>query len=111
MLSRHADLISALTSLPESELAAVVAVALETRAPEAGRPVCKEGHARLPDAAAGRDVRATSEAGCCGLSFTSRAGQVICPLCGKAARAAARSPDQAGCASRARPGTIGRPSC
>jgi len=67
-LSQH-ELISALTSLPEREMAAVVAVALEKRglAPRAPRP-----------AAEGR---------CCGLTFTSHARRVICPLCGKAVRA------------------------
>jgi hypothetical protein len=92
MLSRHDDLISALTSLPESELAAVVAVALKKRAPEVPRPEWKEACARLSNAAADRDERATRDTGCCGLAFTSQAERILCPLCGKTARAAPRAP-------------------
>jgi len=67
-LSQH-ELISALTSLPEREMAAVLAVALEKRG------------------AAARAARPAAEGRCCGLAFTSQARRVICPLCGKAARA------------------------
>ena len=67
-LSQH-ELISALTSLPEREMAAVVAVALEKR--------------ELTT----RTARPAAEGRCCGLTFTSHARRVMCPLCGQVARA------------------------
>ncbi len=81
------NLISTLTSLPDGEMVEVIAHALGSRLSELARP---RGHVRpaISDDPARVRLRKTGEAGCCGLSFTSEAKSVICPLCGKRARAA-----------------------
>lgn len=112
MLSQH-DLISALTALPERELAGVVAVALEKRDSGVGRRESRQARLHLAEALGFIDARSTpsprqlpgparpqmagdvvakgaartEQAGCCGLTFTSHAKRIICPLCGKPASA------------------------
>ncbi len=81
MLSTR-DLVSVLTSLPESEFLSAIALAVERRE---WRPAVapSEGVSRAATEGA-LDVGAK---GCCGLTFTSHAKRVVCPLCGKSARA------------------------
>ena len=76
------DLIFALTALPEREQADVIDAAIERR--DHMRASVTLHH---PVTATGGQSRED----CCGLKFTSQAGRVICPLCGKSA-SATRSP-------------------
>ena len=78
-MSNH-DLISALTALPERELAGVIAGALEKR--DLGADPSRR---RLSAAFAKGTTR--SPDGCCGLTFTSHAKRIVCPLCGRTASA------------------------
>ena len=74
-MSNH-DLISALTASSEREQAGVIAGALD----HGDRELVPRR--RLVGAFAAR-----AKEGCCGLSFTSHAKRLFCPLCGKLANA------------------------
>ncbi len=75
-MSNH-DLISALTASSEREQAGVIAGALGDG--ERDLPSLR----RRPAGA----FAARAKQGCCGLSFTSHAKRLFCPLCGKLANA------------------------
>jgi hypothetical protein len=79
-VSNH-DSISALAASPERELAGVIAGALDKR--DLGADPARR---RLSGAFASRGA-ARSPEGCCGLTFTSHAKRIICPLCGRTASA------------------------
>ena len=72
--------ISALTALPERQVPGAIVGALDKRG--LGADATRR---RLSGAFVAKN--AARPEGCCGLTFTSHAKRIICPLCGKAARA------------------------
>ena len=78
-VSNH-DSISASTASPERELVGVIAGSLDH-----GDRGLVPSRRRLPGGFALRAKRGGE--GCCGLTFTSHAKRIVCPLCGKPAKA------------------------
>lgn len=71
------ELIVALTSLPAGDFAEVVSLAIEKR-----ESTVWTGHRGTGDPP-GPGASTSVEGRCCGLTFTSHAMKIFCPLCGK----------------------------
>ncbi len=109
----HSDLVDALLSLPERQLVEVIALALEARKAEVGRPEWQSAKLVLAQAHRFNEASGTAspwellvlarpqrhgefveegyglsqEGSCCGLTLVSYAKTIVCPICGKPASA------------------------
>lgn len=110
---QNRELVDALTSLPERQLVEVIALALEAREAEVGRPEWQSAKFVLAEAHRFNETSAVpspwtllvlarpqysgefvdeglgpgQEGTCCGLTLVSYAKRIVCPVCGRPATA------------------------